>query len=199
MTTWLTDIQLVTFDGPGVLFDWRAGLARVGVTDPAEIARFLDTLNTLAVAEPFRRWSDVVRQALTDVRGDLRPAAVGLFATEIGRLPTWPDALPTLQSLREVVKVGLVTNGDAQHQLDAAQTCKTRWDVCVSGEELRAHLQTERAWDATVRAGVTRAAVTRDAWLHVSTSGATLELAKARGLRTCLVLRPALQALRAQR
>ncbi len=190
MTHWLDTIHLITFDNPGVLFDWRAGLHRAGVTEPADIARFVTRLEELAVAEPFRRWSDVVRQALTDARGDLRPAIVGLFAADLGRLPTWPDALPALHTLREVLQVGLVANGDAQHQLDAAQTCKTRWDVCVSSEELRAHLQTERAWDATVRAGITRAAVTRDAWLHVSTSERTLELAKARGLRTCLVQRP---------
>ena len=190
MTTFLPDIQLITFDGPGVLFDWRAGLARVGVTDAGDIGKFVARLNDLAIAEPFRRWSDVVRQALTDTRGDLRPAALGLFAADLGRLPLWPDALPALHSLRDVVQIGLLSNGDAQHHLDASQTCRTRWDVCVSSEDLRAHLQTERAWDAAVRAGVTRAAVTRDAWLHVSTSEQALELAKARGLRTCLLQRP---------
>ena len=190
MDDWLNDIQLVTFDGPGVLFDWRAGLQRAGVTAADDVDRFVARLGELALAEPFRRWSEVVLQALTDARGDLRPAASGMFAADLGRLPTWPDALPTLHSLRDVVQIGLVANGDAQHHLDASQTCKTRWDVCVSSEELRAHLQTDRAWDAAVRAGVTRAAVPRDAWLHVSTSEQTLELAKARGLRTCLVRRP---------
>ena len=190
MTQWLGAVQLVTFDGPGVLFDWRAGLARIGVTEGDEVAQLAARLSELAALEPFRRWSDLVRQALTETRRDLRPAAIGLFSAEIGRLPTWPDALPTLHSLRETVQIGLVANGDAQHQLDAAQTCQTRWDVCVSSEELRAHLHTERAWDAAVRAGVTRAAVTRDSWLHVSTSERTLELAQARGLRTCLVQRP---------
>ena len=190
MTGWLDSIQLVTLDGPGVLFDWRAGLQRVGVEDPAEVARLMTQLGELASAEPFRRWGEVVRLALTEVRPDLRPAAIGLFATELGRLPLWPDAIPALNGLGDLVQVGLVANGDAQHHLDAAQACRCRWDVCVSSEEIRAHLQTERAWDAIVRAGVSRAAVTRDAWLHVSTSGQGLEWAKARGLRTCLLLRP---------
>ena len=190
MTQWLDDIQLVTFDGPGVLFDWRAGLARIGVTEPDDVANVVARLDELVLSEPFRRWSDVVRQALSDARADLRPAAIGMFAADLGRLPTWPCALPALSTLQDVVQLGLVANGDAQHQLDAAQTCKARWDVCVSSEELRTHLLTPRAWDAIVRAGVARAAVTRNAWLHVSTSEPTLEFAKARGLRTCLVHRP---------
>lgn len=190
MANWLDDIQLVTFDGPGVLFDWHAGLARLGVVEPADPTSLLARCNELGAVEPFRRWSDVVRQALADTHGELRPAAIGMFANDLGRLPPWPDALPSLSTLREVVQIGLVTNSDAQHQLDAAQACKTRWDVCVNSEELRAHLHAERAWDAIVRAGVTRAAVTRDAWLHVSASERTLELAKARGLRTCAIRWP---------
>jgi FMN phosphatase YigB (HAD superfamily) len=193
MTQWLDEIQLVTFDGPGVLFDWHSGLARVGVTDPGEMAKVGVRMGELAIVEPFRRWSELVRQALAETRPDLRPAAIGMFAADLGRLPTWPDALPTLSTLRDVVQIGLIANSDAQHQLDTAQSCKTRWDVCVNSEELRAHLQTERAWDATVRAGVTRAAVTRDAWLHVSASERTLDLAKARGLRTCLLQRDEVQ------
>lgn len=195
MSAWLEHLQLVTLDGPGVLFDWHAGLQRIGIENPVEIGAFVQRLQVLAAESegtthaPFRKWTDLLRQALMETRTDLRPAVAGLFSSEIGRLPTHADALPAIQGLREVLQVGLVANGDAQHHLDAAQTLRTRWDVCISSEELRAHQPTERAWDAIVRAGVTRAAVTRDAWLHVSTSEQALEMAKARGLKTCLVQR----------
>jgi len=133
----------------------------------------------------------VLKQTIRKVRPDLRPAVIGLFADDFGRLPAFSDSASALASLKDMVKVGVLSNCDANHQLDVISTLRVAWDVCITSQELRAYKPTDRAWDAILRMGVARTAVTRGHWLHVSAfQHYDLGPARARGLRTCLLRRP---------
>lgn len=187
---WLAGIQLVTFDLFGTLLDLPAALDKVELTGQADVATLDGLIRDQTERETWQRYSDILKQAIGQLRPGLRPAIVGVFAEDLGRTAPFADSVRALHSLREVVKVGLVGNCDAQHQVDALTALRVVPDVSITSQEIRAYKPTDRAWDAIVRMGVMRAAVTRDNWLHVSHSSRTdLVPARSKGIRTCQVLR----------
>ena len=188
---WLSDIALITFDCFGTLLDWRAGLAKVEITSDADFEIFERESAAVAEGERHVPYHMVLKQVIHKMRPELRPAIIGLFADDFGRLPAYPDSASALASLQDMVKVGVLSNCDANHQLDVISTLHVAWDVCITSQELRAYKPTDRAWDAILRMGVARTAVTRANWLHVSAfQRYDLGPARARGLRTCLLHRP---------
>lgn len=188
---WLSDIALITFDCFGTLLDWRAGLAKVDITSDEDFVVFERESAAVAEGERHVPYAMVLKQVIHKMRPEMRPAIIGLFADDFGRLPAFPDSAGALASLKDMVKVGVLSNCDANHQLDVISTLHVAWDVCITSQELRAYKPTDRAWDAILRMGVARTAVTRANWLHVSAfQRYDLGPARARGLRTCLVRRP---------
>jgi 2-haloacid dehalogenase len=187
---WLAGVQLITFDVFGTLLDWQTALDKVEIRGREECSALDELLRDQTGRESWIRYTDVLRQAIAQLKPALRPAMVGVFAEDLGRTPLFADSLRALHGLREVVKVGLVGNCDAQHQVDAVTALRVVPDVSITSQEIRAYKPTERAWDAIVRMGVMRAAVTRDNWLHVAhSSRSDLVPARSKGLRTCQVLR----------
>ncbi len=188
---WLTDVQLITFDCFGTLIDWRNHMAPVGIETDADFAGFLENCRELEGAERHQPYAAVVKAALAKLQPSLRPAVTGLFADDLGRLPAFRDAPGALGAMQAMARVGVIANCDANHQLDVMSTLRVAWDVVITSAEVRAYKPSNRAWDAIVRMGIARAAVPRDAWLHVSTFDRNdLEPARARGLRTVHVRRP---------
>lgn len=188
---WLSHVQFVTFDCFGTLLDWRSAMERVELRSREDFDKLEVEVRKLQEQDQYLRYTEVLKTAIGRVRPQLRPAIIGLFADDFGRVAPFADSLRGLQLMRDVVKVGIVANCDAQHALDASATLRMAWDVCLTAQELRAYKPTDRAWDAVLRMGVARSAATRDNWLHVSTSAhADLMPARARGLRTCLLRRP---------
>lgn len=188
---WLKDIQLVTFDCFGTLLDWRSAFEKVEIRSREDFEKFEAEAAKLAEQDQFLRYTEVLKTAIGRVRPQLRPAIVGLFADDFGRMAPFPDAARALHAMRDVVKVGVLANGDASHQLDVISTLRLPWDVCITSQELRAYKPTDRAWDAILRMGVARSAATRDSWMHVSASARQdLVPARARGLKTCYLKRP---------
>ena len=188
---WLSEIALITFDCFGTLLDWRAGLAKVDIASDEDFAIFEAECASQAEGDRHVPYHMILKQTIRKMRPDMRPAIIGLFADDFGRLPAFPDSAGALASLKHMVKVGVLSNCDANHQLDVISTLHVAWDVCVTSQELRAYKPTDRAWDAILRMGVARTAVPRSNWLHVSAfQRYDLGPARARGLRTCLVRRP---------
>lgn len=187
---WLKDIQLVTFDCFGTLMDWRTALEKVEIRSREDFEKFEGETQKLQEQEQYLRFVDILKTAIGRVRPQLRPAIIGLFADDYGRMAPFPDVIRSLHTLRDVVKLGVLANCDAQHQIDVIATLRMPWDVCISSQEIRAYKPTDRAWDAILRMGVARSAATRDNWLHVSAfSRVDLQPARARGLRTCFLKR----------
>ncbi len=187
---WLTDISLITFDCFGTLLDWRRGLERVDITSRADFEAFEAECLVLQKADIWTSYAQILKRAIAKTKPELRPAVVGLFADDFGRMTAFPDSSRALATLRDMVQVGVLSNCDANHQLDAIAGLHVAWDVCITSQELRAYKPTDRAWDAILRMGVARTAVPRDAWLHVSAfQSYDISPARARGLRTCLVQR----------
>lgn len=188
---WLADITLITFDCFGTLLDWRSGLRKVEVSSDEDFVAFEAACLTLMEGDRHVSYTQVLKEAIRKLRPDLRPAIIGLFADDFGRLPAFSDSAGALASLKEMVKVGVLSNCDANHQLDVISTLRVAWDVCITSQEIRAYKPGDRAWDAILRMGVARTAVPRNHWLHVSAFHRyDLGPARARGLRTCLIKRP---------
>lgn len=188
---WLADIQLVTFDVFGTLLDMQSALDKVEIRNKQEVNDFEDLVREQTDRESWVRYSEILKAAIGKLKPTLRPAIVGVFAEDLGRTAPYADSARALHNLREIVKVGLVGNCDAQHQVDVVTALRVVPDVSITSQEIRAYKPTERAWDAIVRMGVMRAAVTRDNWLHVSASPRSdLVPARGKGLKTCMVRRP---------
>ncbi len=188
---WLADIQLVTFDVFGTLLDLQAALDKVEIRTRQELQDFEESVREQTDKESWVRYSEVLKTAINKVKPHLRPALVGVFADDFGRSAPFSDSARALHGLREVVKVGLVGNCDAQHQVDVVTALRVVPDVSITSQEIRAYKPNDRAWDAIVRMGVMRAAVTRDNWMHVSHAPRSdLVPARAKGIKTCLVRRP---------
>ncbi len=188
---WLADIQLVTFDVFGTLLDMQSALDKVEIRGKQEVSDFEDLVREQTDRESWVRYTDILKGAIGKLKPGLRPAIVGVFAEDLGRTAPYADSPRAMHNLREIVKVGLVGNCDAQHQVDVVTALRVVPDVSITSQEIRAYKPTERAWDAIVRMGVMRAAVTRDTWLHVSASPRTdLVPARGKGLKTCLLRRP---------
>ncbi len=189
--SWLGDIQLVTFDCFGTLLDWRRGLATVEIEEERDFAEFMDACAVLQSQERHVSYKQVLKDTIRKLRPKLRPAVIGLFADDLGRVPAFFDSRGAVGSLQDMVQVGVLSNCDANHQLDVISTLRVAWDVCITSQEIRAYKPSDRAWDAIVRMGVARTAATRDSWLHVSAfDKKDLIPARGRGLRTCHVRRP---------
>jgi 2-haloacid dehalogenase len=188
---WLKDIQLVTFDCFGTLMDWRTAFEKVEIRSREDFDKFETEAAKLGEQDQYLRYTEVLKTAIGRVRPQLRPAIVGLFADDFGRMAPFADAARALHAMRDVVKVGVLANCDASHQLDVIATLRMPWDVCITSQELRAYKPTDRAWDAMLRIGVARSAATRDSWMHVAASPRQdLVPARARGLKTCFLKRP---------
>lgn len=188
---WLKDIALVTFNCFGTLIDWRVGMKTVQIESDADFRDFERRCLKIQESERHVPYGRILKDVITAMRPDLRRAIVGLFADDFGRLAAFDDAPRALSSLKQMVKVGVLSNCDANHQLDVMSTLRVAWDACITSQDIRAYKPTDRAWDTIVRMGVARTAVAPETWLHVSAFGNyDLQPARARRIRTCHVQRP---------
>ncbi|HAN31672.1 MAG TPA: hypothetical protein DCQ06_08760 [Myxococcales bacterium] len=188
---WLSDIELVTFDCFGTLMDWRRGLEQVEIRSEEDFKAFRQVTRKRQEGDRHHLYSQILKESIRELKPDLRAAVVGLFADDFGRMPCFKDAPGSLAALKDLVEVGVLSNCDANHQLDVISTLRVAWDVCVTSQEIRSYKPSDRAWDAIVRMGVARTAATRDSWLHVSAFDKTdLLPARSRGLKTCFLQRP---------
>ena len=188
---WLKDIALVTFDCFGTLVDWRAGMEKVEIRSDEDFREFERRCLKIQESDRHMSYGRLLKDVISEMRPNLRRAIVGLFADDFGRLPCFADSPRALSSLKQLVKVGVLSNSDANHQLDVMNTLRVAWDVCITSQDIRAYKPTDRAWDAIARMAVARTAVSPETWLHVSAFGNyDLQPARARRLRTCHVKRP---------
>ena len=158
---WLSQVQFVTFDLFGTLLDWRTAMERVELRTREDFDKLEVETRQLQEQDQYLRYTELLKTAIGRVRPQLRPAVIGLFADDFGRVAPFADTLRALHRVRDVVKVGVVANCDAQHALDASSTLRMAWDVCLTGQELRAYKPTDRAWDAVLRMGVARSEIGR--------------------------------------
>jgi 2-haloacid dehalogenase len=121
----LDDYDVLTFDCYGTIVDWDAGiLAALRPILDAHGARLDDRAALDAYARheaaveagPFRRYRDVLAQALRDVAAELHiapdDAQVAAFAGSVGAWPLFDDSADALTRLAARYRLGVITNCD---------------------------------------------------------------------------------------
>ncbi|MGY1794090.1 haloacid dehalogenase type II [Geodermatophilus sp. SYSU D00525] len=198
------DVGALVLDVFGTVVDWRAGVAR-------EAARLLGPdVDAAAFADA---WRARYRPSMERVRGGGRPfvpldvlhreslpetlAEVGAdpvpddVAAELvlawHRLDPWPDAVPGLTRLRRRFVLAPLSNGGVRLQVDLARRAGLPWDAVLGAEVVGRYKPDPEVYDSAVRL----LALPPSEVLMVAAHVDDLAAARARGLRTAYVHRPA--------
>jgi FMN phosphatase YigB (HAD superfamily) len=186
----LGEIELVTFDCFGTLLDWRQPLVLLGLDPVTDWPAFEAECRALQhPANVFLNYCDVLAEAAARIAPTTSSNQRALFARRFGEAPAFLDtsALPLIQ---EVVPIGVLSNCDAIHQLDATRSLGVAWDVAVLAEQIRAYKPHIAAWDAIVSRVREQMQVSPERWLHVSAfDDYDLAVARTFGVRTALLRR----------
>ncbi|MGY1731926.1 haloacid dehalogenase type II [Geodermatophilus sp. SYSU D01045] len=198
------DVGALVLDVFGTVVDWRAGVAR-------EAARLLGPdVDAAAFADA---WRARYRPSMERVRGGGRPfvpldvlhreslpetlAEVGAdpvpddVAAELvlawHRLDPWPDAVPGLTRLRRRFVLAPLSNGGVRLQVDLARRAGLPWDAVLGAEVVGRYKPDPEVYDSAARL----LALPPSEVLMVAAHVDDLAAARARGLRTAYVHRPA--------
>jgi 2-haloacid dehalogenase len=198
------DVGALVSDVFGTVVDWRAGVAR-------EAARLLGpSVDAPAFADA---WRARYQPSMEQVRSGARPfvpldelhreslpsalAAVGVdgvpddVAAELvlawHRLDPWPDAVPGLTRLRQRLVLAPLSNGGVRLLVDLARRGGLPWDLVLGAEVVGRYKPDPAVYDSVPRLlGLPPSRV-----LMVAAHTDDLAAARARGLRTAYVHRPA--------
>jgi 2-haloacid dehalogenase len=195
----LRDIELVTFDCFGTLVDWRQPLVWLGLDPDEHWAQFESECRDLQhPARPFVRYRRVLEEAASRVAPSSSPRQRAIFARRFGEAPAFLDA-SALPLLQDVVPIGVLSNCDPEHQLDAMKSLGVTWDVTVLSADVEAYKPHVQAWDAMVVRVRDVMQVEPAHWLHVSAfDDYDLALAKTFGLKTAFLRRASTGSEQAQ-
>ncbi|MGY1735236.1 haloacid dehalogenase type II [Geodermatophilus sp. SYSU D00684] len=198
------DVGALVLDVFGTVVDWRAGVAR-------EAARLLGPdVDAHAFADA---WRARYQPSMEEVRSGGRPfvpldvlhreslpealAEVGVddvpddVAAELvlawHRLDPWPDAVPGLTRLRRRFVLAPLSNGGVRLQVDLARRAGLPWDLVLGAEVVGRYKPDPEVYDSAARL----LALPPSAVLMVAAHVDDLAAARARGLRTAYVHRPA--------
>ncbi|MGY1784044.1 haloacid dehalogenase type II [Geodermatophilus sp. SYSU D00698] len=198
------DVGALAFDVFGTVVDWRAGVAR-------EAARLLGPdVDAHAFADA---WRARYRPSMEEVRSGGRPfvpldvlhreslpealaeAGAGPVPDDVAaelvlawhRLDPWPDAVPGLTRLRRRFVLAPLSNGGVRLQVDLARRAGLPWDLVLGAEVVGRYKPDPEVYDAAARL----LALPPSAVLVVAAHVDDLAAARARGLRTAYVHRPA--------
>jgi 2-haloacid dehalogenase len=196
------------FDVFGTCVDWREGVIREGKAFGR--AHGISTVDWAAFADA---WRGRYQPQLEQVRSGRRPwttldvlhresldavlrefGVTGIPAPDLDefnrawhRLDPWPDVIPGLTRLKKKYIIAPNSNGHVALILTMAKRAGIPWDTILGAETARAYKPTPEAYLRNVEVlGLTPPQV-----MMVAAHNADLEAARACGLRTAFVPRPA--------
>ena len=201
----MREVRALVFDVFGTVVDWRAGVAREVARllgDRVDAERFADDWRgryapsmdeVRSGRRPFVPLDVLHRESVDDVlaahgAGDVPAAVRDELVLAWHRLDPWPDAVPGLRRLSAEFVLAPLSNGGVALQVALARRSGLPWDA-VLGAEVVGALQA-RPRGVRLRAAAPRPAARPGA----DGRGARLRPgrgARARGLRTAYVHRPA--------
>ncbi len=191
-------IQALIFDVFGTCVDWRNSVARA-------VARQLPGVDATAFAEAWRAEYDPAMARIRDGgRGyvpldDLHVENLHRTAQNFGveapdslntaweRLDPWPDVVPGLSAMRETRIIAPCSNGSIALMTRLARYARLPWD-CILGAEIA---QDYKPKPAVYLASCAALRLPPDAVMMVAAHNGDLHAARAAGLRTAFVPRPA--------
>jgi 2-haloacid dehalogenase len=202
-------VRAVLFDTFGTVVDWRSGItAAVGefaaahglTVDPAELAdawraRYQPAMQAVRSGErPFASLDVLHRENLDDVlrAHGLDPEAFGGGELdELSRawhfLPPWPDSIPGIAAIRGGYITGPLSNGNTALLLDMAKAAGLPWDLILGSDVTRAYKPDPAAY----RRPADYLGLDPSEIMLVAAHAADLAAARAAGLATAFVARPA--------
>jgi len=206
----LDGVKALVFDVFGTVVDWRSGIARDAApflarhgrpaADPAAFAdawrrRYMPSMEEVRSGRrPFTRLDVLHRENLVSIMPDfgLDPAAIP--AGEIDalnlawhRLDPWPDAVAGLTRLRTRYLIAPLSNGNIILLANMAKRAGLPWDAILGAEVVRTYKPLPQAYLRTVEV----LAMRPDEVGLVAAHNGDLAAARACGLRTCFIPRPA--------
>ncbi len=186
----LSKIQVVTFDCFGTLLDWRQPLVWLELDPELDHARFEAECRDLQhPARPFMPYRTVLAEAAARVAPATSRLQRERFAVRFGDAPAFLDT-SALALIQDVVPIGVLSNCDALHLLDASRSLGVAWDVSVIAEQIGAYKPHVAAWEACVARVRQAMQVQPSEWLHVSAfDDYDLAMARALGIRTAFLRR----------
>ncbi|SDX50128.1 2-haloacid dehalogenase [Modestobacter sp. DSM 44400] len=198
------DVRALVFDVFGTVVDWRSGVAR-------EARRLLgDRFDGNAFADAWRKryapsmdrvrsgelpWAplDALHRTSLDEllaelgAGDVDGATRAELVLAWHRLDPWPDAVPGLIRLRRRHVLAPLSNGNVALIVDMAKRASLPWDVVLGAELVEHYKPDAEVYDSAPRLLALQPGEVLMVAAHVS----DLAAARARGLRTAYVHRPA--------
>jgi len=198
------DVRALVFDVFGTVVDWRGGVAREAnrllgpSVDAAALAddwrgRYAPSMERVRSGElPWTPLDALHRSSLDDVLasaglGDVAPEVRDELTLAWHRLDPWPDVVPGLTRLARSHVLAPMSNGNVALIVDMAKRAGLPWD-CVLGAEIVQHYKPDpEVYDAAPRL----LALPPSSVLMVAAHVEDLVAARARGLRTAYVHRPA--------
>ena len=203
-------IKAYVFDVFGTVVDWRSGVAREagpflrrhgdggtegGAFADAWRARYSPAMEEVRSGRRAFVRLDVLHrenlEALLDAMG-IPPARVpeqelAALNTSWHRLDPWPDAVEGLTRLKTRAIIAPLSNGNIALMVNMARRAGLPWDAILGAEISRAYKPSPEAYLRTAEA----LALAPEALCLVATHPGDLAAARACGLRTCFVPRPA--------
>jgi 2-haloacid dehalogenase len=197
-------VQALVFDVFGTVVDWRSGVARevrrlLGTrVDAVDVAddwrgRYLPSMDRVRTgAQPWTPLDALHRTSLDELlaeRGlaDVDEPTRAELVLAWHRLDPWPDVLPALSRLHRDHVLAPLSNGNIALMVDLARRSGLPWDAVLGAEVVRHYKPDPVVYDSA-------AALLGLAPEHVCLVAAhtdDLAAARARGLRTAYVHRPA--------
>jgi len=199
--------KALVFDVFGTVVDWRTSVSREvsqlatrkGLRVDAEKfadawrAGYMPSMNRVRTGElPWTRLDDLHRMTLEQTLADF--GVPGLTEEEKDflnrawhRLEPWPDAVNGLTRLKKKFIIAPLSNGNIALITNMAKHAGLPWD-CVLGAELVRHYKPD---PEVYRSAAELLALSRGEVVMVAAHLRDLRAAKAEGLRTAFVVRPA--------
>jgi len=204
------DVQALVFDVFGTVVDWRGGVAReaapflrrhgAAAADPLAFADAWRRLYSPAMEEvrsgrrPFVRLDVLHRENLEAVLPGfgIDPAAVpeaelAELTLAWHRLDPWPDSVAGLTRLKAGFIIAPLSNGNIRLMIDMARRAGLPWDAILGAEVAQAYKPMPEAYLRTAEV----LALRPDQLCMVAAHNGDLAAARACGLRTAFVPRPA--------
>jgi 2-haloacid dehalogenase len=197
------DIRALVFDVFGTVVDWRSGVAR-------DVRRLLPGIDAEAFADAWREryvpsmdrvrrgeqpWTpldDLHRTSLDELlaefgRPDVPESVRGELVLAWHRLEPWPDAVEGLTRLKARYVIASLSNGNVALLVDMAKHGGLPWDTVLCAELFEHYKPDPEVYDGAARL----LGLPPERVLMVAAHVSDLAAARARGLRTAYVHRPA--------
>jgi 2-haloacid dehalogenase len=197
------DFRALVFDVFGTVVDWRSGVAR-------DVRRLLPGIDAEAFADAWRGryvpsmdrvrrgeqpWTpldDLHRTSLDELlaefgRPDVPESVRGELVLAWHRLEPWPDSVEGLTRLKARYVIASLSNGNVALLVDMAKHGGLPWDTVLSAELFGHYKPDPEVYDGAARL----LGLPPERVLMVAAHVSDLAAARARGLRTAYVHRPA--------